>query len=84
MAMILVFTLMYMFAAYAVIPLVRLLVMSNRPTSDLGRRIDELIPKELKITDTVTDNVLLTAWDLNHRSPRFFTKWGYENLHTKE
>jgi hypothetical protein len=32
------------------------------------------IPEASSIQDVVTDELLITAWDLNNRSPRFFTK----------
>ena len=79
-----VVALMYLFVANALIPLIRFMFMSNKPSSDLGAKLDELIPKDLSIDDIVTDQVLMTSWDMNHRSPRFFTKWSYNNLHTKE
>lgn len=40
-----------------------------------------LVPMDADINTIVDDTeIMLTAWDLNNRSPRFFTKWSYENL----
>lgn len=33
----------------------------------------------MTINDSITE-LLLTSWDLNKRSPRFFTKWSYDHL----
>lgn len=32
------------------------------------------IPEDSSIQDIVSDDMLITAWDFNNRSPRFFTK----------
>lgn len=29
--------------------------------------------------DVITDDVMFTAWDLNNRNPRFFSKWYAKN-----
>ena len=43
--------------------------------------LSKLVPMDADINTIVDDKeILLTAWDLNNRSPRFFTKWSYENL----
>jgi len=84
LANVLSFTLVYLLTSNAIIPLVKVLTMSNRPTEDLGNAIKELIPENLNIDGIVTDNLLMTAWDFNHRTPRIFTKWSYANVHTKK
>jgi len=35
----------------------------------------DFIPEGTSIQDAITDDVFITAWDLNNRSPRFFSKW---------
>lgn len=35
---------------------------------------DDMIPYSTSIQDAITDELMITAWDYNHRSPRFFTK----------
>jgi len=45
----------------------------------LEAQLTKLIPTDSDINKIVDDTeVLITAWDLNSRSPRFFTKWSYE------
>ena len=37
------------------------------------------IPAGYDIDNIVFDDILITAWDINHRTPRFFSKWSYKN-----
>ena len=83
-ACILCFTIMYLITSYGIIPLVRLLFMSNKSSDVLGKAITELIDPKLNIDQIVTDNRLMTAWDFNHRAPRVFTKKSFKNIHTRE
>jgi hypothetical protein len=83
-ANILSFTIMYLITSYGIIPLVRLLLISNKSSDVLGKAITELIDPKLNIDQILTDNLLMTAWDFNHRAPRVFTKWSYKNVHTKK
>ena len=41
---------------------------------------DDFIGKDLSIQDAITTDLMLVAWDLNNRSPRFFTKWSQKTL----
>lgn len=55
--------------------------MSTKELSTLQEKIisDSFIPADSKISEVVTDEILLTSWDINSRTPRFFTKWADEN-----
>jgi len=58
------------------------LLVKNTPIEKLEAALIEggMIKKDSSIEDVVSDDLLLTAWDLSHRSPRFFTKWSYKNI----
>lgn len=60
---------------------VNFLFMSDKDLSALKEKIigDQLIPEGYKIEDALPDEVLLTAWDINSRTPRFFSKWSDKN-----
>jgi predicted acylesterase/phospholipase RssA len=61
-----------------VIPGVNFLFLSTKDASVLKDKIEELISKDLLISDILPENELMvTAWDINNRSPRFFSKWSY-------
>ena len=60
---------------------VNFLFMSDKDLNALKEKIigDQLIPEGYKIEDALPDEVLLTAWDINSRTPRFFSKWSDKN-----
>lgn len=74
---------MWLLSWYIIIPGVKYLFMSTKDSAVLEAKIADLIPRDTTIEDIVTSDLMLTAWDLNHRSPRLFTKWSYNNLKSK-
>lgn len=44
---------------------------------------DDLIPAKTDVKDIVFDEILLTSWDINNRTPRFFSKWAMDNIKPK-
>ena len=61
---------------FAIIPAVNFLFLSTKEASALRDALikPDYIPDGSSIQDVVSDDMLITAWDLNNRSPRFFTK----------
>lgn len=53
------------------------LFMSTKDLNNLKEKIisDKFIPANYDVNDIVTDEIMLTSWDINSRTPRFFTKW---------
>lgn len=41
---------------------------------------DKFIPANYDVNDIATDEIFLTSWDINSRTPRFFTKWSKQNI----
>lgn len=41
---------------------------------------DDFIPKGYSTDDVLFDEFLITSWDINHRTPRFFSKWVKANV----
>ena len=76
-SVIIVWSLIY----WAIIPAVNFLFLSTKDSSELEKFIitPDFIPSDLSIQDVVSDDLYLTAWDLNHRTPRFFSKWSQKN-----
>ena len=58
------------------------LFASTKDLDDLKQFIidDKFIPENYDVNDIVTDEIMLTSWDINSRTPRFFTKWSVNNL----
>jgi len=55
--------------------------MSNKDIRILETAIiGNFIPKDYNVDDVLTKEVLITAWDINHRTPRFFSKWSKKNV----
>ena len=76
----LVFTLIITWVTtfHAVIPSINFFYLSTKDASVLKEKIEELISNDLLISDILPENELMvTAWDINNRSPRFFSKWSY-------
>ena len=55
---------------------------SNKDISVLQKAIikPDFIPDNYKIEKVMSKEFLITAWDINHRTPRFFTKWAKKNI----
>ena len=48
-------------------------VLENKLIVKTGNTdLDAFIPADLTIADIVSDDLYLTSWDINHRTPRFF------------
>ena len=60
-----------------IVPSVIYMMFSLKDAEILGKSIvnNEFIRDGLKIKDIVSDDLFITAWDLNHRNPRFFNQW---------
>lgn len=60
---------------------INFLFLSTREIDVLKEKIisDKFIPEKYAVTDIVTDEIFLTSWDINSRTPRFFTKWSNAN-----
>jgi len=61
---------------YAIFPLVDYMFSSLREASSLRDSLSKagLVPDNYSIQDVVTQDLYILAWDLNNRSPRFFSK----------
>jgi len=61
---------------FAIIPSLNFLFLSTKEAKDLKDALikDDFIPEDSDIQKIVSHDMLITAWDLNNRSPRFFTK----------
>lgn len=67
--------------AFNTIPLINYLFSSQHDSIDLRNKLKDFIPSDMTIKDVVEDTQLqLLAWDVNHRSPRLFTKWAYDKI----
>lgn len=55
--------------------------MSTKDVDELKQKIisDSFIPENTDVNDIVFDEILLTSWDINSRTPRFFSKWSNKN-----
>jgi len=59
-----------------VLPLINFFLYGIKDSSEMEQYLmnDDMIPLSTSIQDAITDEVMITAWDYNNRSPRFFTK----------
>jgi patatin-like phospholipase/acyl hydrolase len=72
---------------FAVIPAINYLFLSTKSADELRKALvggDKLIPEGSSIQDIVPQDMLLTSWDLNHRTPRFFTKKSQLTMNSTE
>lgn len=77
-ALIISFILTWVFVYKAILPVVNFMFLSTKDASVLAEKINEMIPEKLLITDIMDDKqLMITAWDINNRSPRFFSKDSY-------
>lgn len=58
------------------------LFLSNKEPKVLQDLIinDNFIPENYSTDDVVFDEFLITSWDINSRTPRFFSKWAKQNI----
>lgn len=70
------------FASWGLVRLAFYATDSNRNIEELKAAIirDDFIPESLTIDDIVSDDQMLIAWDVNARTPRYFSKWTASNL----
>lgn len=64
---------------YLIVPGINSLFLSLKEAKEL-KDILTFIPDDMQITQVDSGDVMFVAWDYNHRSPRFFSKWSYEAL----
>ena len=65
---------------YGLIPVFVWLFASSQDSSILKDALNKMVPNDYTIEDVISDDLFITSWDLNNRSPRFFSKWAYNNL----
>jgi len=75
------FTLMYTFWRFVVIPLIYYLFVGLKDSAELRDSLT-FIPADASVQDAITKDIMITAWDLNNRTPRFFSKWYQKNEQT--
>lgn len=83
-AVIAVFFLVWLIVYDAILPGVNFLFLSTKDASVLENKLNSLIPQDMSIQDVVTKDLYLTAWDLNHRTPRFFSKTSQKKMTSAE
>lgn len=73
---------MFSVILYYAIQGINYLFFSTQDASVLKDKLinDNFISENLSIQDAISTDLLLVSWDLNNRSPRFFTKWSQKNL----
>ena len=60
------------------------MLFSTHDSTELRTALNKAIDfKELTIHDTIT-SLFMTSWDLNNRTPRFFSKWAYDELNESD
>lgn len=91
--LIITFCVMWEINVAAIIPLINYFFISTKDAEVLAQRLKEssgphatlaLFNDQDSIKDILVDDALITAWDLNERSPRTFSKWSYDNLANDE
>ena len=62
---------------FAILPVLNFLFNSTKDASVLRTALikPDFIPDNTSIQNVITDDLFVTAWDLNNRSPRFFNKY---------
>lgn len=73
-----VYTLMYCFWRFGIIPLIYYLFSGLKESTELRDSLS-FIPADASVQDIVTNDIMITAWDVNNRTPRFFSKWYQKN-----
>ena len=65
-----------------IFPLINYAVYSTKESTVLKQSLisNKIVPENMSIQDVASDDLFITAWDLNNRSPRYFSKWSQENL----
>lgn len=61
---------------FLILPGINFLYLSTKPSSDLKDALisADYLPADIDPETAITEDFMITAWDLNNRSPRFFTK----------
>lgn len=79
-ALIIVAVLIWIISQFIVLPAISFLFLSNRSSGVLEKHLS-FIPDDLSIQDIAADtDAYILAWDINGRSPRFFSKWSQKEL----
>lgn len=71
---------------FAILPGINFLFLSTKNASELRAALNmnnDFIPENADIKKAISDEILITAWDLNNRSPRFFTKKNFDTYKEK-
>ena len=73
---------MAIFISNKLVSFVQFLFVRNRPIAELDAALLKhgLINKASSIENIVSNELLLTSWDMSHQSPRLFSKWTYTNI----
>jgi len=69
---------------FMTIPLIYWLFIGLEESTVLRDSLATFIPENYSVQDVITDDAMFTAWDLNNRNPRFFSKWYQQNEQTKD
>lgn len=59
---------------------------STKNIKVFNKELVKLVPEGYNINNIVdnVDDLMIMAWDLNNRNPRFFNKWAYNTLGDKD
>ena len=68
----------YFASEYTYIPLINLLFYSNTNADVLYNLIKPWFPDNFKISDIITSEILMPAWNINSKKPVFFSKYTNE------
>lgn len=68
--------------SYGIMRLAFYITNSNKPIDQLEAAIigPDFIPADLTIDEIVANDTMIISWDVNDRTPRFFSKWSAANL----
>lgn len=69
---IVVFFLMVLFSQSTIIKLINITISSSQ--ADLKESIDSIIPPHMNIDQALTQEIMLTSWNINRREPVLFSK----------
>lgn len=63
---------------WIILPTVNFMFLSSKESTELRDVIKGFVPEGINITDIMEDkDLMITAWDINNRSPRFFSKTNF-------
>jgi len=71
----------FIIICHFLVPAIIFYMFSLKEAVELGKTIvnEDFIRSGINIKDIVSDDLFLTAWDLNDRNPRFFNQWSAIN-----